>query len=155
METIFVETGDKRCINYPVGDNILESIPKIMKMIEGFESIQEFKGKFVNLICRGSSGAIIAAFFAANLKHNNLKIVHVKKEGESSHCTSYLHEGHNAINVIVDDFIFSGETLNTIAKWVGSDFIDCVCVTGLSYQDKLIFTPRYMVCGIKKLYTDV
>lgn len=152
MNTSFIELGTAKTLNYPVGDNITENIPRIREMIEVFKTIEYFHNKNLNIICRGSSGAIIAGIFATSLT-NRLKIVHVKKQHEDSHCNSYIHNDKNWANIIVDDFICSGETVNELGKFIvkesHSGEIDCLCVTGWSMHKKLQFVPRYFICGLK------
>ncbi len=131
---------------YPMGEYIQQNIPEIQKLIDGFKTIEEFKDRRINLICMGSSGAIVATLFF--LQVDNTKIIHVKKNGESSHNFNcfYPEDFINTVNVIVDDFVGTGATLNMIYSTI-KDYcprIDCVCVT--RWSDRGIeFTPKYVV----------
>ena len=109
-------------------------IEEILKLV----TIEEEK----RLICRGSSGAIIAGIIANSIP--NCKIIHIKKEGESSHdaSTEYSLENileNNYKNIIVDDLIDSGFTMKVITdymkKYIGE--IDIICVTGEVIQGKI------------------
>ncbi len=90
--------------------------------------------KVINIIGKGSSGTIIGTIICQELikKYPNCSIhyLHLKKEGEVSHSNkidSILFE--KAINIWVDDFMFSGRTMeysihqcrelthNMIFKW--------------------------------------
>lgn len=115
---------------YPVGNYINENKPLILKLIEEFKKIEEFNGVPLNLICRGSSGAIVAAMFAMVLE-NDCTIVHVKKDGEKSH-SEKTPLNPMGKNIIVDDFICTGETIIEIYNSFKDDkmLIDCICVTG-------------------------
>lgn len=145
MKTKYHENNIEQ-IYYPVGAHMDTNKPKIIAMIKEFKKIREFKRADLNLICRGSSGAIIAAIFAMQLK-NNCRIVHIKKEGEQSHSaqTSLLPNGKN---IIVDDFIVTGKTLNAIYKSLTNIektpiVIDCICITGSTHT--LDFEPRHWI----------
>ncbi len=136
---------------YPIGRYIQDNKERINSMINSFMSIEEFKDKHVNIICRGSSGAIIATMFSLRLP--DCRIVHIKKEGESSHDSSlYLGDGLS-INLIVDDLISSGATiraihnkLNDVRRGIN---IDCLCISGY-YGAGLGFHPTYVICGRDK-----
>lgn len=138
---------------YPVGENIWDNKPYIDEMIKTFMSIEAFKEKHVNIICRGSSGAIIAGMFSMSIP-NYTKIIHIKKEGENSHGGStYLGIQQDKINIIVDDFICSGDTVNTIFKKLHEGnildnvVIHCLCVSGGVELSKIDFRPEYLICG--------
>ena len=85
-------------IKYPVGDKILYNIPIIKNMGDKIKTIL-IKTKLdyffpINLICSGSSGAIIAAMIATILNEDpsftKIYIRHIKKESENSHGYSYM-----------------------------------------------------------------
>lgn len=121
-------------------------------MIKTFMDIKAFKDKTVNLICRGSSGAIIAGIFSISIPNKN-KIIHIKKRGEASHSESAWLGGAMEINLIVDDFMCSGETLNAIYEALQSANrdknikIDCLCLSGKVEMYKLRFRPKHLICG--------
>jgi orotate phosphoribosyltransferase-like protein len=135
-------------LSYPVGAYITANKPRIIKMAEAFCDIEEFKDKEINLICRGSSGAIIATIFSIILP-NVTNIIHIKKEGESAHDNGLYMNGEK-VNVIVDDIIATGATLNAIYNKVSNRLenkpIDCVCITGC-YDRSIKFEPKYVICS--------
>lgn len=147
------------CLQYPIGHFITVNKEKIQQMINSFLNIKEFKKRKINLICTGSSGAIIATIFSLNIPNEN-KIVHVKKEGEKAHVSSIdIYSGE--VNVIVDDFMVTGDTLNKIYAAIkyklnsGKGFVqlnvDCLCITGEFEAKAITFTPDYVICGkVKK-----
>jgi adenine/guanine phosphoribosyltransferase-like PRPP-binding protein len=164
IKTEFILNPDLTEMGYPVGRYIISCKPIIQEMIKTFLGIKAFKNKDINLICQGSSGAIIATIFSLGIPNTN-RIIHIKKEGESSHnADCYLGSGEAFINVIVDDFICSGATLNRIYKTLkshndGKIVIDCICVSGVGDTTKprgdmaktyLDFKPRYFVCQKEK-----
>lgn len=144
----YIETKIER-IQYPVGSNIQENIPIINQMAKVINEL--FVDEYINLLCMGSSGAIIASIVA--LSNPKMTIIHVKKDGEDSHSTSLTSKYDNAKNVIIDDFIATGDTLNKIYRkfksrmeWLNSNVvIDAVCVTGSSRG--LEFEPTYFICS--------
>lgn len=145
----FIFNSKLECLDYPVGLCIIENIPLIEIMAAEFMGIREYTGKKVNIICRGSSGAIIAAIFTQKIP-NMCKIVHVKKPGEDSHNSSTDLWYDNAINIIVDDQISSGGILNAIWEYMserhGGFKVDCVIVGGESRWYRLLFTPDNFIC---------
>ena len=86
-----------------------------------------FGNNDMRLICAGSSGAILSSIIATQLA-SVVEIIHVKKAGEESHhwsCTSELKG--DFLNIIVDDFIASGRTINMIYdKFTQSNCSDTV-----------------------------
>jgi adenine/guanine phosphoribosyltransferase-like PRPP-binding protein len=143
----FIECENALQADYPFGLSISANAPLIDELIKGFLSIEEFKGKQINLLCTGSSGAIVAALFS--MKVPNTKIIHIKKDGENSHHKNGWYQTDdfaNSINVIVDDFISSGKTVNNIVKELRNRAqIHCLCVTGYVRVGKLNFEPDYVV----------
>lgn len=123
---------------YPVGSNITNAINLAKNAAIIFNKMKEYNSKQpINIWCRGSSGAILAALFALYIKKKrDVYICHVKKEGESSHITQPC-PASNAINIIIDDFISSGETIRAIKKKMESNShynVDCLIVGG-QYSD--------------------
>ena len=148
-----VETKTELC-NYPVGENMHTNIPIIKDMTDAISGIKEFKNCSFNIICRGSSGAIIAAIMCTRIP-TPCNIVHVKKPNEESH-DSGLKLLPNRKNIIVDDFIGTGETMNAIYDkvtewsriWNTRLKIDAVCISGI-YKTSLKFEPKYFICSSK------
>jgi len=152
-ETTYITIGEMYNFGYPVGRNILNDIKCADALINAFLFIREFEGRKINLLCTGSSGAIIATMFALRLR-DRVQICYVYKDGESSHNDegTEVTPDKSSINVIVDDFIASGATMNFIySNNNGSrKDIDCVCVCRQSNgYEPIHFKPKYMVCGYK------
>lgn len=80
--------------------------------------ISQHFGKNLRLICMGSSGSIFATMITMLLPNHEIEIYYVKKQGEHSHGSSveYIRNvGDESIeNIIVDDFISSGETIRVL-----------------------------------------
>ncbi len=148
-KTKFILLSQRSDMKYPVGERISENMELIKEMVDKFKGLKLHVGKHVNIICRGSSGAIIAAFFAMKLP--KCSIAHIKKEGESSHNSSFYLVEDDAVNIIVDDLISSGSTMNTIYEKVKFKYskikIDAVCISGYSNHRSLNFESTYFICG--------
>lgn len=151
METTFIQNKMLVQMGYPVGHHVKENTEIIKIMVQEFMAIDEFKDKYVNIFCQGSSGAMVAFVFAMNIPNSN-RIIHIKKDGENSHNTNmYVHPNErNAINIIVDDLISSGATINRIYDKAiaenGKLNIDLIAVSGLSFHQNIKFQPKYFIC---------
>lgn len=124
-------------VSYPVGDTINRNRASINRMGENIALMLKkiySTDKEINLVCTGSSGAIIAALVSDKIKNLN-KIIHVPKNNETMHRTlqdSIRSEDLDMINILVDDVIESGETIRCMLKEF-EDFnirINGICVTG-------------------------
>lgn len=110
----------------------------------------------VNIWCRGSSGAVIAALIAQKLINCdlNVRICHVKKDGEDSHSSGVsYYDFNNIINIIVDDFCATGATLNAIyAKMIKARIVPQILCIGQDLSEnqleKLDFTDHldHIIC---------
>lgn len=144
-----LETGNAKSTHYPLGIKMSEDIVIINLLIQKFKCIPHYYGKNINIYCAGSSGAIMATILSMNVA--NCKILHIKKEGEQSHSqySPLKPYTENYINVIIDDFIASGDTVNRIASHI-PEGVDCLIISGYSFLSNCNFTPHFVVCGINK-----
>jgi len=141
---------------YPAGVAMDEYISLAKDMADVFTKVEKTK-KSLNIFCRGSSGAMLSALFASNIRDREVLIIHVKKDGERSH-SSTTHNSNvsterwvcndDFINIIIDDFIRSGETVNEIYKrinQVNTTDIDYLIIhDGYSSSD-IRFKPRHII----------
>lgn len=137
------------CMGYPVGECIIRNIPTIKIYTEIIK--KESNGQRINLYCAGSSGAIIAAIIATEL--SDVEICHVKKEGENSHSPSCPYS--RGYNVIVDDFVSTGRTIDYILdKYQGriKSFDLMIVTSNISNYRCHTFTRRTRSPHIKKVY---
>ena len=127
-------------LKYPITQYLDRAITTIDDITELLKSNFDITNG-INIWCRGSSGAIMAGLVAANLyktikleNNSTIAILHVKKDGESSHNSNYFNSHtNNKLNIIVDDFICTGETIRQIFNCMknnNTNNIDCICVTG-------------------------
>lgn len=137
-------------IYYPVGSHIQYNISLIEQLAKVLKKV--YKNEHINLICTGSSGAIVAGIIALNIP--NSEIHHVRKEGENAHRGTFINNifAIDCVNVIVDDFISTGKTMeriyNSLCEVHGKDIkIHCVCVTG--EMKPLPFEIDTYICSYK------
>lgn len=123
---------DRNCsINYPVGRYINDAISFIDAVVNQIDKDDSFPTQDLAIWCRGSSGAILAALLSQYFcteGFREVRINHVKKPNEHSHSSNALHVG--ACNIIIDDFIATGETVREIMR--------CMKHNGVDYVDYLI-----------------
>lgn len=151
-----IEIKNLKQSSYPVGLNIEKNIPLFQRLASEFEMIDEFKGVDVNIFVTGSSGNIAATIFAMTVR-NNCIIYSIKKPGESSHnkgCEAYINN-KDSINIIIDDEIASGRTINFIYDTIQKHnrnpverdniYIDVLMVTG--EVNAMPFMPKYLIAS--------
>jgi len=107
---------------YPIGLSIAYNYPIFIdlanKFIECAKTEIEEKD-IIKLICRGSSGAIIATIFYQKIQEafpeQKIHIVHIKKDNEQSHSNQveglHVYNEQEHLYVWIDDHINTGETL--------------------------------------------
>ena len=139
-------------IEHPTGSgDISQMVLLIDTMIKEIKLLYK-KNQSLNLVCRGSSGAIIAGIILYNLHLDKriVRISHVKKPGEWSH-QNHIYLSSTQINIIVDDFMSSGDTLNAIHEaMIDTDTpfdVDLLILGGTVNIDKLEFQPNNIICG--------
>jgi len=132
---MIVHTNTKE-IKYPCGLYLYENRLIIEKM--AIEVAAVYPNKDINLWCKGSSGSIIAGMMACMLNDREIIINHVKKSGEESHSEYMYSVPPDSINVVVDDFIRSGETIFSIVEHIkrktSKNTVDCLCISGDVYE---------------------
>lgn len=121
-------------IGYPVGRYMKDAIDFVDNVIEKIQTEKLFPtGKEYILWCRGSSGSILAALLASKIVPLPVIIRHVKKPMEDSHSHNKFSTSSNQYNIIIDDFVASGETVRSIALEMakaGVEEIDCIILSG-------------------------
>lgn len=105
-------------MQYPVADNIVYNLPIIHSMAELIAKHFNSKINFINLVCRGCSGAMIASVIAS-LVPQVRKIYYLRKDHECTHDhgngTSFPPDP-SEVNIFVDDLIETGSTLVNASK---------------------------------------
>jgi hypothetical protein len=139
-----IQLSNVSSINYPIGLLYLkDNLIIVSQMAAAIHSL--FEGRNISLWCRGSSGAIISGIISSKIPIYSIN--HVKKAGEENHSGSW-HDIFADVNVIVDDFIKSGQTVNAIynmMEYKGIEKVDCLCVSSDVYKERLDFKPDYII----------
>lgn len=135
MEVHVLEGQDE--ITYPIGSHIDEAIHYIDRVFLKLNLNGLYVGKDINLWCRGSSGAILAALLASRLlstkEYGTIHIVHIKKNGETAHRKDVdFTNVFDTINIIIDDFSYTGTTINAI--------VDSMVTKEIQYIDAIILS---------------
>lgn len=146
-------------MSYPIAQNIHNNLPQMNLMTKLIT--KTFKRDSLTLICKGCSGAIIAPHIAISIG-DRCGIMYVRKNSENSH-GSKLDSFNLLVNkkrklIIVDDFIYTGDTVNSIYKELtafqnrnlpsivrSKINVDMLCVTGSVNIKDLIFKPNYII----------
>lgn len=131
--------------SYPVGQNITR-ITQLCKVFRRKLVILIGKDTNLQIWCRGSSGAMIAALVSQSF--TDVNIIHVKKPGENSH-TYGVNARPDCVNIIVDDFARTCSTLHAIHKEMEAYEVslDHVCLLGSIMINNLKFNPKSLVAS--------
>ena len=127
MHKIHLDTHESL---YPTGYNIQLNLPTINLLIDTIKKSVNTENRII-LCCMGSSGAIIAGIAASRM--SNVIILHVKKEGESSHTNHiYFEFISDDYIIIIDDFVVSGATISKIYSFLkeGKIKVNCIALAG-------------------------
>lgn len=121
MHTKVIRFKEFMPVNYPCGIYWNSQYPQsianiIFKIYKGWI---ENDGA-ITLVVRGTSGAMIAGAVITELHElwSNIRtyVVVVRKPNENSHCESLqgIEEINSSVYIVVDDFIVTGETIQSI-----------------------------------------
>ena len=111
-------------LSYPMAANIEANYKNASELATIFyrKYLRKMRKKQINLICRGSSGSIMATIFYTVIKSispkKNVKIIYVRKDKDDSHgckADGFRH-WNDVVQIFVDDFISSGETFEACLK---------------------------------------
>lgn len=144
-------------LSYPVGEFFYLSFNYIKEAAYSINKIFP-KGKFI-LVVRGHSGSILAGGIAYILKRKDRKVlISISRKAESTHgCNleglpSYIPNDTHII--IVDDFVVTGETIDTILKDLteiieNKEVFDMLCVSNhwKEADEKFDSRFKYILCN--------
>lgn len=141
---------DTNC-TYPVGASFNRNRDYIVEVARTIHTIAG-KDKRIVLICRGTSGTILAGAVGYILKKNQhyVNIIVSRKREESSHDynmsgVEFLQSKYRPFSVIVDDFMDTGNTIKAILKDVDSNVtlpvLDMLCVDNCISDKKVEELP--------------
>lgn len=133
-------------INYPITCCLDEAIDFSNQFCEGIKFV--VKCDSIVLWCRGSSGSILSAFVALNLKKNGYKVFinYIKKDVEKEHGSGYINRG--TYNIVIDDFICTGDTIYAILEEMEKRSVkaEMLCVSG-SVPEKFLSKFDVIIAG--------
>lgn len=141
---------DTEC-KYPVGASFNKNRDYIVEVARNIHTIAG-EEKRIALICRGTSGTILAGAVGYILKekNHNVSIIVSRKCEESSHDytmsgVGFLQSMNRPFSVIVDDFMDTGNTIKAILKDVDSNVtlpvLDMLCVDNYLSDKKVEESP--------------
>lgn len=136
---------------YPIGASFNRNKDYIVEVAHTIHTIAG-KERYVSLICRGTSGTILAGAvgYILKKKHHNVDIIVSRKCEESSHDYNMSGVGSlrcvdNPFSVVVDDFIDTGNTLKAILKDIDSNItiptLDMLCIDNYLNNEKIGANP--------------
>lgn len=143
---------DTDCV-YPVGASFNRNRDYIVEVARTIHTIAG-KERPVALICRGTSGTILAGAvgYILKKKQHDVSIIVSRKCEESSHDynmsgVGFLDTKNKPFSVIVDDFIDTGNTIKAILKDVDSNatlpVLDMLCVDNYLNDEEVRANPKY------------
>lgn len=141
---------DTDCV-YPVGASFNRNRDYIVEVARTIHTIAG-KERCISLICRGTSGTILAGAvgYILKKKQHDVSIIVSRKCEENSHDytmsdVGFLQSTDRPFSVIVDDFIDTGNTIKAILKDVDSDVtlpvLDMLCVDNYLNDKKVEESP--------------
>lgn len=136
---------------YPVGASFNRNRDYIVEVARTIHTIAG-KERCISLICRGTSGTILAGAvgYILKKKQHDVSIIVSRKREEDSHDynmsgVEFLRSTNRPFSVIVDDFIDTGNTIKAILKDVDSNItlpvLDMLCVDNCLSDKEIAENP--------------
>ena len=139
----FIHFDNFKDCEYPVGESFVSNLDYIKSSAEILHNLIE-PDKPIQLICRGTSGTILAGAigFILTEKGRDITIVVSRKtRSHHSHNMAGIMDLEFAIPVVIDDFISEGDTLKFILidmdAWLNKDIYPILCVSNLIDEESL------------------
>ena len=128
---------EEETIYYPVGPYIQRNTATIKNMAKILK--KEYPKRSLVFWVRGSSGAMIAAMISGFLRSQACTIHYIRKSGEDSHGGSDFEDIEDGINIIVDDFMSTGNTVRVIFEELRDQdqTLDCLCLSSIVWLDRI------------------
>lgn len=141
---------DTDCV-YPVGASFNRNRDYIVGVARTIHTIAG-KEKHIALICRGTSGTILAGAvgYILKKKHHDVNIIVSRKCEESSHDYNmsgvrFLQSTDKPFSVVIDDFMDTGNTVKAILKDIDSNVtlpvLDMLCVDNYLSDKRIAENP--------------
>lgn len=138
---------------YPVGASFNRNEDYIVEVARTIHTIAG-KDKCIALICRGTSGTILAGAvgYILKKKQHDVNIIISRKCEESSHDYSmsgigFLAPDSRSFSVVIDDFVDTGNTIKATLKDIDSNVtlpvLDMLCVDNYLNDEEVRANPKY------------
>lgn len=155
--TTFITDDEIGTIDYPFGGAFHHNRNLTNKLVDTFLQVKNEYLKYkhrILIFCQGNSGSVVSTIFASRLTDEGYepRIIYVRKRGESRHGGLSFTPAAGDLYVIVDDFVSSGDTVNSIYKDIQGylpsthKHIDALCVTGVVGRHECNFPVKYIIC---------
>jgi len=151
-----IENRNLTEMDYPVHANLRENVERIKlmgKLIFKKVSID----KNLILYCTGTSGIIVATQlynYLSKKGYKSVNIVYITKPKENRHgnkISPYIPSLPSHYNIIVDDFVSTGTTVNRIFNEMNNATfyfeVDMLCVSGMVIASRLAFAPKKIIAS--------
>lgn len=143
---------DTNCA-YPVGASFNKNRDYIVEVVRTIHTIAG-KERRIALICRGTSGTILAGAvgYILKKKQHDVNIIVSRKCEESSHDynmsgVGFLDTKNKPFSVVIDDFIYTGDTVKTILKDIDSNItiptLDMLCIDNYLNDEEVRTHSKY------------
>lgn len=131
-------------VTYPIGGEFYDNFNYIRKAAETLHNIID-EGKDIALVCRGTSGCIIAGAVGYILQKRGRKVtIVISRKSENTHgdnMDGYHRILKGVVPVVIDDFVSSGNTINKILidldKCVNKKTYPFLCIANFWSMSKL------------------
>ena len=131
-------------ITYPIGGEFYDNFDYIRKVAKILHNIID-EGKDIALVCRGTSGCIIAGAVGYILQKRGRKVtIVISRKSENTHggnMDGYHRILKGVVPVVIDDFVSSGNTINKILidldKYVNKKTYPFLCIANFWSMNKL------------------
>ena len=100
-------------VTYPIGGEFYDNFNYVREAAKTLHNIID-EGKDIALVCRGTSGCIIAAVGYILQKRGRKVTIVISRKSENTHGDNMDGYHRSIIPVVIDDFVSSGNTINEI-----------------------------------------
>lgn len=131
--------------SYPVGAEFDDNFDYIREVAKTLHNIIN-KNSDIALVCRGTSGCILAGAVGYILKKKGRSVtIVISRKSENTHGDNmdgyYRILDNDAVPVVIDDFVSSGNTINEMLidldKYVSKKTYPFLCIANFWSMDKL------------------
>lgn len=154
METKYVKCKAIGELGYPMHFNLEHKFEILEAMGKAILKAIPKACHSINLICRGTSGVIVATqifHYMHSRTDDDVNIVYVSK-GENRHGGDieprWRLRNQGVCNIIVDDFVSTGATMDRIYEQLVKEdvhIVDMICVSGCFKKSRVQFPVKKII----------